>query len=496
MAKKKPVQQDKIMRTVINELRTMTDNVAMTRAMMVRSLIETVGNHDIYKECGYPTEISAEDYKKMYERQGIATRVVSIYPSESWTVQPWVFETQKLEDEEQTEFETAWTDLYEKLGLYEKLNRLDEVSGIGHYGVLLLGFNDGRDLKEPVQGIMGKSGKPSKKGPASDAELLYVMPFDEASAPIKKFDTDQSSPRYGLPVSYNIQISDPKTSPLGGAPVDAKQVEVHWTRVIHVADNCKSSEVYGTPRMRTVFNRLVDIEKILGSSAEMFWKGGFPGISFEVPPDVSGSGQVQLSPEDKAELKEEIEKYMSSLKRYLSLVGVTAKQLSVEIADKPMDHLNVQILAICIAIEVPQRVFSGTEEAKLASVQDAVAWNKRVQRRQNLHVTPKIIRPLIERLQLTGVLPQTEKFFVEWPDIYSISDLDRAESAAKMVTAIAQYVTSEAKTFIPPLQFLTWVWDFDPAEAKEILDAAEEYVADQVKKGLMLDPKEQNNMQK
>jgi len=491
--RKKITDNTKIVTSVVKELRTLTTNVT-SRAALFRSMLDTIGAHDIDRECGYPHEVTAEMCKELWQRDGIANKIVGIFPSECWTVEPFVFETEKLESKEQTDFENAWNEVYRDLQFYQKLSRLDEVCGIGHYGILLLGFDDGKKLREPVGGINSKSGIPKKK--RIPKKLLYIMPFDETTAPIKSFETDTGSRRYGQPRSYNVTINDPSSATgatTGGA--DSRQQEVHWTRVIHVADNCKTSDVFGQPRLKSVFNRVLDIRKILGSSAEMFWKGGFPGISFEVPPEVAASGEVHLTDEDKRLLKDEIEKYMNSIKRYLSLVGVTAKQLQVNIAD-PDTHLEVQLMAVCIAIGVPKRIFMGTEEGKLASNQDAESWNKKVLRRQNVQVTPKILRALVDRLIFTGVLPEPDEYKVSWPDVYSVSKADKADIAQKLVRAIAEYIASGAQTFIAPMQFLTMLMDFEPSEAEEILDAAEQFIKDQVAKGVMLDPKEQVEMDK
>lgn len=478
---------------VINELRHMTTNLVMSRAAIVERLNQTLGNHDVDKECGYPREISIEMYKEAYERDGIAERAVKAHSSESWAVEPYIFQTRKLKKVQQTPWEKKLNKLWKDTKLYAKLHQLDEVSGIGHYGALFCGFNDGRPPEKPVTGInehgMSTEIKKSK-------DLLYVMPFDEGTAKIAKLQNDKQSRRYGHPLFYNITLNDPSAGSSGEMRGDGKETKVHWSRVIHVADNAKTSDVWGTPRLRPIFNRIIDIRKILGSSAEMFWKGGFPGIAFEVPPEVAAEAGGGLTDDQKKELKEEIEKYMNSIKRYLALVGVQAKQLTVNIAD-PDTHLEVQLLAICIALEVPMRKFMGTEEGKLAAGQDAESWNRRIHRRQNIHVTPNIIRPFADRLMAVGVLPRIEEYFTEWPDVYSVSKGDRAEIAKKLVDAVVGYSQNEkVKELIPPLHFLTLILDMDVDEAQETLDSAEKYVAEQVKKGWMMDPKDEVKMQK
>jgi hypothetical protein len=160
------------------------------------------------------------------------------------------------------------------------------------------------------------------------------------------------------------------------------------------------------------------------------------------------------------------------------------------IAD-PDTHLDVQILAICIAIDMPQRVFMGTEEARLASIQDNQNWNKKVQKVHNTHCTPIIVRPFWDRMIACRVVraPAGNKYFVKWPDIYSISEIERADITGKLVRALAEYVKSGAAKMFPPLEFLTLIMNFSETEASRIIEAALDAVDDpELKKIVEFEP--------
>jgi hypothetical protein len=423
--------------------------------------------YKVDEACEYPASISYDEYKKLYDREGIAKRVVSIFPSECWAVQPAVYETEAMGEDDQTTFELAWINLTKKLDVISKLNRIDEISGIGQYGVLLLGTDDGRPLEEPFPGI-DPNGNPIGDRDQTH-NLLYLMPFTEGEAQVAERERDLSSTRYGKPTLYSIMFSDPTSNPGGRI---GKTQKVHWTRCIHVADGCTSSDVFGVPRLQRVYNYILNIRKVMGGSAEMFWNGGFPGTAFQVPPELAAT--VEL---DKAELKEEIEEYVQGFKRYLMLQGVEANQLYPNIAD-PGTHIEVQMTAIAISIEVPLRIFKGSEEARLASMQDSESWNRRIHRRQDIHVTPNILRPFVDRLVLMNILPEpgegVMEYKVRWPDVYAISEKDRADITGKLVRALAEYVRSGASKAFPFLQFLTMVMDFSIEQAEEVIMAAQE----------------------
>jgi len=142
----------------------MVANALMARQELLSSLIDP--RRDVAEECHYPktTDIQPEQYKELFDRDSIANRVVSVLPKECWQVQPSVFEAE--DSEVKTPFEEAWDALQPTTGgvswykseaggsVWEYLERLDVLSRIGHFGVLLMGFDDGKNLQEPVDGAM------------------------------------------------------------------------------------------------------------------------------------------------------------------------------------------------------------------------------------------------------------------------------------------------------------------------------------------------------
>ncbi len=469
--KKKVITNAKPMTENQKDRQTFRDvilNESMSRTALFKKLIDP--RRDINAECGYPNNLTIEDYKLMYDREGIATRVVSLFPQESWSEDPLVIED---EEAEPTEFETAWTELERERQLFSYMMRIDELSGIGRFGILLLGFDDGGDLNEPVDGINEqglKVGNPQHK-------LLYLRPFDESSVKVKSTEGDRGNPRYGRPTMYVIAFKDDKTkdknrNTIGEGAYVSSGVEqsVHWTRVIHIADNLKSSEVYGVPRMQTLFNRLYDLRKIVSGSGEMFWKGAFPGYAFELDPN--SKPPVPGSDEDKA-MKEQIASWQDGLQRVIQVQGVTVNSLEPQISD-PSNHFEVQVAYISIAMGVPKRIFMGAERGELASSQDQKAHNKRVARRQKKYLTPYIVRAVIDRLINLGVLPEPKQYDVKWPDLDTPSNKDKAEVLKAQMEAYAKYVQGDVDMLIPPEALFKMFVGMDEDQIKEIMKLAGE----------------------
>ena len=439
-----------------NGLGGLVRNLLISRTAWLNKLLDP--RRDIDAECGHPETLTVDDYARAYDRGDVARRIVNIYPEESWNQSPEVFEN---EDEDETEFEKAWDQLENDFKIWHYLQRVDMLSGIGRFGVLLIGIDDGKELREPIDGV--------------NNQLLFLRPFEEVYVTINTLNTDSTSPRFGLPELYSIQFAD---TALGTTPSardaststsktvnDGAQLTVHWSRVLHVADNRQNSDVLGRPRMEVVFNRLLDLKKIAGGSGEMFWKGGFPGISLEAAnPDDDVTFDAEAT-------NEQMDKYMNGLQRYIALVGMSAKSLAPQVAD-PRPGIETQLKLIATAIGVPWRIFIGSEQGQLAADADSVSWAKRVGRRREEYLSPFVIEALVKRFIEIGILPEPQEIIVKWPDIHTPSDEEKAIVAEKRTNALSKYVQSGVDALVPPFHFLTLVLDFSDDEANAIIEEA------------------------
>jgi len=427
---------------LVQKLQQLTSVIA-SRATLASQLGESFdGDRELYTSCGYPFTITFSRYKGRFTRQDIAKRIVSAYPDATWRGAPDVYET---EDEKETEFEKAWDLLLKDVPVYHYLNRVDKITGIGRYGVLLMGFDDGKPMDQPVEDAK---------------ELLYLQPYAENHATIDMIVTDRKDKRYGLPMYYKLQMGVANVNS-GGKTSTTQQERVHWSRVLHIAEGCTESDVYGTPRLECVYNRLQDIETITGGSAEMFWRGGFPGMSLEADAGTALQGT--------AALEDEIEAYMHGLTRVLRLQGIKANQLDTQVAN-PKFHIEIQLQLISGATGIPVRILTGSERGELASTQDKGNWDNRVDERRKDFAGPSILTPLIDRLIEVGVLPKPKDgYIVEWPDIGALDDKEKAEIAKNLTEAMSKYMESGASAIMPPQVFLVSILGYTDEEAETML---------------------------
>jgi hypothetical protein len=451
----------------VRELSLALNALTMSREALMSRFADPRRDYDA--ECGHPETFSAEQYRELFDRDPVARRVVQCWPRESWRVLPSVYEDEGADT--LTPFEQAWRALPAMLSggsrlrdeacstVFRELALADELSGVGRYGALMLGLDDGLPLDQPA--VLRKGQR-----------LLYLRSFPESLADVSRLESDPNSSRYGEPLQYLITFQDPRL--VEGAAIGAtgSSMSVHWTRVIHLCDNGESNRAFGTPRMQPVLNRLLDLKKLYGGSAEMYWRGAFPGLSIETHPSLGGDVKI-----DAVSMREQVDNYQNKLSRYLALRGMAAKSLAPQVVD-PTPQIMAHLQAICILLEFPLRVFMGSEQGRLAADQDSRNHLARVRGRQNGYLTPRVVAPFVDRLVMLGVLPEPAQYSVWWPDVESASELEKADVAAKLCAAVAAYIQAGGEALIPPLDFFTRVLGWDDAEALEVLEHAVESAED------------------
>lgn len=405
------------------------------------------GRREIYKQAGYPEygQLAYEDFRGEFDRHGIAKRVVTIYPDSTWREKPEVLENEKPDD---TEFEEKWKEITKRHKLFHYLKRADILANIGMYSVVLLGFDDKKELRQPVSTNRNNN-------------LIYVQVYSEDTARITEWETDTSNPRFGAPKMYKLDI--------GASPNESMEVEVHHSRVLHVCEECLDNDWFGEPRLRAVYNRLKDLDTIFASAAEGFWRNAWPGIA------AIRDSQARWTNGAEEKMGEEMQDYIHNLTRMLKLEGVNLQELSADISS-PRDHVDVNITAIATAIGAPKRIFLGSEEGERASEEDRQTWDARIDERRNDWAVPSVLVPLIEKLQEANTLPETlevNDLTIRWP-LPKPGPSEQADIARRQSVTLATYFkVPGVQQYYPFREFLVRIMGHDPDEADQILSASE-----------------------
>lgn len=404
------------------------------------------GQRDIVEALGYPRVIQYDDLLAVYTRQDIAKAIIDRPVKATWRGDFKLVETYT---DDETPLEKAWNHLYRTLPLKQNFLRADKLASLGNYAILFLGFNDVNNTDSLINPVK----------PGTGRELMYTKPFGQNVINIVEWDDDTSSPRYGQPLIYEVDMENAVGS-------YGKNVLIHHSRLLHIAFDLLDSEHEGAPILESVFNRLKDLEKLVGGSAEMFWRGARPGYASKIDPE------YMLTAETEEGLKRQLDEFENNLRRVLVLDGVSIESLEPQVVDPSM-HVDIQIQMISSVTGIPKRILTGSERGDLASTQDKDNWLDLVQTRREEYAEPKIVRALIDRCIEFGALPPPikETYKIKWQDLYAPSVKDQTTIGQLRALALKHYTFNEtAERFIPFEAFLTFFLGLDDEEVEYIMN--------------------------
>ena len=410
------------------------------------------GKRDLYKALGYPVDadLTYEYYLARYKRQDIASAIIDRPANKTWTGKLQLLEADTIPSE--SVLTKEWLDLDLKYGVKKILKKLDKLSNLGQYSILLFGFNDVKD----IQGFS----RPIAKGKKLD--LLYLKAIPEGSCKIDQWEQNTKNERYGFPLYYNVSVNQPDGLGTG------QTIQIHHSRILHCNNEALDSDIFGRPALQPIINRLIDIEKVLGGDGETFWRGARPGYTALSRPDYD-MGDAEIT-----ELEGELDKYEHDLRRFITAQGVDIKALEQQIAD-PLTHLDAQLQAISAQTGIPKRILIGSERGELSSAQDANEWLSLIKTRQEEFAEPMILRPFIEKCMELGILSESPIYSVIWDDVFSLSEKDKVSLGLTRAQALKTYSDSlTAQTLMPIEVAAKYLLGFSPQEVLEIMDNIDE----------------------
>lgn len=395
----------------------------LSRAMLSNRLgTQFDGQRDLYKTFGYVQQPTYQDYRNLFDRQGIASRIVEKFADDTWNNPPVIIDGEARSDQpdQLTPFLKAWNELVDRVRVYKVLRQADVMLGFSRYAVIFFGAS-AENLNLSMEVKVGDG-------------LFYLNAFDEQQASITNFVTD-NNPRFGMPATYsiNFNVDGGVPMPLGGA--------VDSSRCLHIIEDALGSRVYGRPRLQTIINRLFDLEKVTGGGAEAAWLSVYKGMI------IKAREGAQLPAADSPERKvmdDQINNFMNRIQRYVALSEADIDSLGVDEV-KIGDIYDVIKSDIAGSKGIPQRILYGSEVGHLASTQDTQEWETVIRARRTNFAEPEMLRPTINwciKYQVVPV-PESGKFGVEWKPVYQMTQeeegkyaLDVAQGAAAVTGGV------------------------------------------------------------
>lgn len=413
------------------------------------------GLRDYELSLGYLHNPTVHDYRRRYNRWGIARRIVDAYPHATWSGGA------DIRDDDDptvtTEFELAVTDLFERLDVWQRLRRADIVAGLGRFGVLFIGAPG--DPSSPLGSVRGPD------------DILYLQPLGEDRIQGLTFDTRTGSPRFGLPDTYQLMIGTLESIAGTSSTRTVTRTEpIHHTRIIHLSDGLLDDDVFGTPRLEPVWNYLDDLIKVVGGGSEAAWKRADPGVKVKYPLMTDDGQPIDLDPEGEEKLEEEVEDYIHGLTRVIRLRGV-----DMDLMESQVTSFNRNADALLRLISgttgIPVRIMTGSERGELASSQDRANWNERALTRRREYATP-LVRGLVDRFISVGALPEPRRgeYTSRWPEAALLDEQERAELARTHADANKKQFDAAGTIILSSDEIRDRVLGMGPLEDEELIE--------------------------
>jgi hypothetical protein len=382
----------------------------------------------LWDEFGYPNNLEFDRYYRAYERNAVAYAAVHKLLESCWMDNPTIIDGEEAKEATKTtDWEKSVTKMLKKH--WPKIKDADRRNLVGRYSALLIQFRDGREWFEPVDRVVVTRKK--------EKAIVKLIPAWESQVKPGNFDTDTLSETYGQPVSYNFN-----EQPVGddGTYGPVRGVTVHPDRIIILCEGSEDENMLsGVPFLRAGYNKLLDLEKVSGGSAEGFLKNASRqlGIAFDKETNMAALKQAATDAGFK-DLGDALNDKVSRMNRgtdaALVMQAGTPSVLSVAPAD-PKPTWEVTANEFAASIQCPFTILFGQQTGRLASDEDKTDWAKRCNGRRWGFMT-SVIETLLERFWMLGVIdaPSSGEVTLAWSDLLAPSEKEKIANMQAMAT--------------------------------------------------------------
>lgn len=373
----------------------------------------TTTKHDHYSDFGWPEQVSFQQTYRMYCRNSIASAVVDKTISKVWETDPAIWESA---EPTHSKIELEIADRFNDLRVWQSLAEADTRAMVGRYAAVILRLADGKAFDQPVDTV-----------PGGVTGLVGVIPCWESQLLPVMWDTSPASSNYGSVTMYQFNESS-ITDVVNTAP---RSFGVHPDRVLIWSQN---GTVVCRSELESIYNDLIDAEKIKGAGGEGFWKvsRASPVINSKEGMDIQGLAQALGVPVSgiREALNEQMDDYQAGFDKALVLGGLEAKTLGITLTS-PEHFFAGPIQSIAAARGIPVPILMGNQTGERASTENAREFALTCNSRRVKRCRP-LITEFINRLERFKILPEKD-WVIGWSDLTASSEEAKLERAAKMM---------------------------------------------------------------
>lgn len=412
-------------------------HVERARMDFIKSAIGSADtkNDHFWEECGYPENITPEMFRRMYERNAVASAGIDRTIDKCWEEFPLILE--KGEDDKATSaWETSLSDVIGKA--WPVIKHADRLNAINQYSVIIIQVADGKRWSEELDTTKLKRTKGA-------GIVRYIPAWQEQIKP-SEWDNDETSINYGQPTMW--EYNEQQVDGFDGDGKPSRSVSIHPSRIIVLAEGSLDGSIYsGVPLNRAGFNNLIDMAKISGASAEGLKKNS----ARQIHTNYSGDGvtvqglaqQMGVQPEELADmLNEDIAALNSGIDAAMITMGADVQVLSTTMPD-PDPAWTIACNSYCASIKKPFTIIVGQQTGRLASDEDKFDHAMTAQQRRTTWCD-SVIRQIVDWYIKNGVIDAApaKGYYIKWSDLLAPSESDKADLMGKLATANKSFIDS------------------------------------------------------
>ncbi len=371
-----------------------------------------------WAQYGYPDDVTFDKLYAAYRRGSSGHGAVHRLLDRCWEKTPRI---KAPHTDDETPWETAVKLALAKIHAFKKLKDLDRRNLIGRYAAIIYRVRDGKAPRELLQ---------------RGAELVDLVPVFEDQIRVTDWNSDKDSEDFGQPTMFQYRTQQ-RSGDRQGKPEE--WADVHPSRVQILAEGAVGDFFDGVPLLEAGFNKLVDLEKIEGGSAESYLKNSARTIVFQY--DAGGKPLAIAGPdgEQVTSVKYAHEEQAKALNRNqdasIVMQGGKADTLQTVTSD-PKGAWEVAANAFAASVRIPFTILYGQQTGRLASDEDKADFAARCLDRQTNELTP-MLEEFVRRMQAAGIFA-AGSFEIEWPTLNAPSDEDKFELLGKATSAAQQ----------------------------------------------------------
>ncbi len=282
--------------------------------------------------------------------------------------------------------------------------------------LLLLGYMEhGMDWRKPLfEPILGEKLPDLKDG----TRLLQITPYPKTAITNIDVDSDENSPRRGLPEFYTINIGAVDNTQPIAANTNEGEIVVHWTRVIHDAPRLDEHPYYGESAIDPLFDDLVGGRNARWGMYQGYYRNGqgFPVITTKATKkeneDWVANGGID-------EVMNARGYFVCGEGEGVDFKGAQASALN------PTSYFDTYFSFISAATSVTADVIKGISAGRISGNE---AGERKYFKVVSLlqHQKELMLRELIDRLIQTRQVEFEGEYFIEWIDPFEVNPQDKA----------------------------------------------------------------------